>query len=132
VILVDTSIWVDHLRSGSAELSRLLEAGTVLAHPWVIGELALGNLSRRSEVMGLLQGLPQAVVATDHELLSFIDQEALQGTGIGYVDALLLAATRLTRDASLWSGERRLSVVAARLGVSFEPERPTPTGRGQG
>jgi hypothetical protein len=64
-----TSIWVDHLRSGSAQLSRLLEAGTVLAHPWVIGELALGNLSCRREVMGLLQGLPEAVVATDHELL---------------------------------------------------------------
>ena len=127
MILVDTSIWVDHLRTGSRTLARLLQGGAVLAHPWVTGELALGNLSRRSEVIALLQGLSQATVASDNEVLSLIDQEGLSGAGIGYVDAQLIAATRLTPDASLWTAERRLALAAARLGVGFEPDRPKPT-----
>lgn len=120
MILVDTSIWVDHLRSGDAALGGLLDRGAVLGHPWVTGELALGNLGRRSEVIRLLLGLPQAVVASDEEILNFIDQESLSGTGIGYVDTQLLAAARLTPDARLWTGERRLSALASRLGISFE------------
>ena len=124
MILVDTSVWVDHLRSGNAALGRLLESAAVLGHPWVTGELCLGNLSRRSEVIGLLQGLPQAVVASDEEVLGLIDGERLSGTGIGYVDAQLLAATRLTPDARLWTGERRLAAVAEHLGVAFAPEPP--------
>jgi predicted nucleic acid-binding protein len=123
VILVDTSIWVDHLRSGSATLARHLEADEVLCHPWVIGELALGNLGRRTDVLRLLQGLAQATVAADDEVLEFVAQEALYRSGIGYVDAQLLAATRLTPDALLWTKERRLSTLAARLGVVFEPSR---------
>jgi predicted nucleic acid-binding protein len=83
VILVDTSVWVDHLRSGKAALGRLLESGAVLGHPWVTGELCLGNLGRRSEVIWLLQGLPQAIVASDVEVLGFIDRESLSGAGIG-------------------------------------------------
>jgi predicted nucleic acid-binding protein len=124
VILVDTSIWVDHLRSGNAALGELLDRGAVLGHPWVTGELSLGNLGRHSEVIRLLHGLPQAVVASDEEVLSFIDLEGLPGSGIGYVDAQLLAATRLTPDARFWTGERRLSAAAARLGISFEPLPP--------
>jgi predicted nucleic acid-binding protein len=120
--LVDTSVWVDHLRSGNTALGRLLESGAVLGHPWVTGELCLGNLGRRSEVIRLLQGLPQAIVASDEEVLGFIDRESLAGAGIGYVDAQLLAATRLTPGASLWTGERRLTAVATRLGVAFAPE----------
>ena len=120
MILVDSSIWVDHLRSGNAALGDLLDHGAVLGHPWVTGELSLGNLGRRSEVIRLLQGLPQASVASDEEVLSFIDRERLSGTGIGYVDAQLLAATRLTPDARLWTAERRLSAVAARLAIVFE------------
>jgi predicted nucleic acid-binding protein len=122
VILVDTGVWVDHLRSGRAALGRLLETGVVLGHPWIIGELCLGNLGRRSEVIRLLQGLPQATVASEEEVLGFIDRASLSGAGIGYVDAQLLAATRLTPGARLWTGERRLTVVARRLGVAFEPE----------
>jgi predicted nucleic acid-binding protein len=122
VILVDTGVWVDHLRSGNAALGRFLETGAVLGHPWVTGELCLGNLGRRSEVIRLLRGLPQAIVASDEEVISFIDRESLSGAGIGYVDAQLLAATRLTPDASLWTGERRLAAVAARLRVAFAPE----------
>jgi len=122
VILVDTSVWVDHLRSGNAALGRLLESGAVLGHPWVTGELCLGNLGRRSEVIGLLRGLPQAIAASDEEVLGFIDRESLSGAGIGYVDAQLIAATRLTPDARLWTGERRLAAVATRVGVGFEPD----------
>jgi len=117
----DTSIWIDHLRSGNAVLAGLLNDIAVLAHPWVIGELALGNLSRRQEVIGLLYGLPQAAVAGEGEVLSLIDREALHGIGIGYVDAQLLAATRLTPDARLWTSDRRLSAVTRQLDLGFEP-----------
>ncbi len=123
MILADTSIWVDHLRSGSAALARQLEADEVLCHPWVIGELALGNLGRRHDVLRLLHGLAQATVASDEEVLEFITREALYRSDIGYVDAQLLAATRLTPDALLWTTERRLSTVAARLGVGFRASR---------
>jgi len=123
VILADTSIWVDHLRSGNATLARQLEADEVLCHPWVIGELALGNLGRGNDVLRLLQGLAQATVASAEEVLEFIAQEALYRSGIGYVDAQLLAATRLTPDALLWTTESRLSTVAARLGVGFQASR---------
>lgn len=117
MILVDTSLWIDHLRSGNDTLVALLERGAVLAHPWVTGELALGNLGSREEVLGLLRSLPQATVAEDDEVLRLIEDEALHGAGIGYVDAQLLAASRLTPDARLWTKDKRLSTLAARLGL---------------
>lgn len=117
MILVDTSVWIDHLRHGRAELAAKLDNGSVLGHPWVTGELALGNLANRQEVLGLLRGLPQATVGSDDELLLLIDEERLSGEGVGYVDVQLLAATRLTPDARLWSDDTRLSTVAARLGL---------------
>ena len=118
MILVDTSIWIDHLRTGDPELSELLRDGQVLAHPWVTGELALGHLSRRSEILGLLQNLPQATVATDDEVLTFIDKRHLFGLGIGYVDAHLMAATTLTTAARLWTRDKRLAVVAVQHGLA--------------
>jgi len=121
VILVDTSIWIDHLHAANAILVRLLGNGAVLGHSWVTGELALGNLSRRDEVIGLLAALPQATEARNDEVLRLIKQEALYGAGIGYVDAHLLAATRLTSDTTLWTRDRRLLVVAAHLGLDFQP-----------
>lgn len=123
MILPDTSVWIDHLRYGDALLARLLNDGAVLAHPLVTGELALGNLSHRADVIRLLRGLPQADVATDHEILTLIEREVLHGTGIGYVDAQLLAATRLTPDATLWTRDKRLSALSARLGMEFTGER---------
>ncbi len=117
MILVDTSIWVDHLRTGEPALAHLLDHGLVLAHPWVKGELALGRLSQRHEILGLLTGLPSAEIATDAEVLSLIEAERLYGLGVGYVDAQLLAATRLTADARLWTADKRLAVVARRLGL---------------
>jgi predicted nucleic acid-binding protein len=119
VILVDTSIWIDHLHSGDENLVRLLGNSAVLAHPWVTGELALGNLNHRGEVIGLLHGLPQATLAGDDEVRGLIEQEGLGGAGIGYVEAHLLAATRHTADATLWTRDKRLSEVATRLGLAF-------------
>lgn len=115
MILVDTSVWVDHLRAGEPTLVHLLNHGLVLAHPWVTGELALGHLSQRKDILGLLTGLPSAEIATDAEVLGLIEAEQLSGLGVGYVDAQLLAATRLTADARLWTADKRLAVVARRL-----------------
>lgn len=122
MILVDTSVWIDHLRAGSAPLARLLDHGDVTGHPWVIGELALGHLEQRAEVLALLADLPQATVATPPEVLTLIERHQLQGVGIGYVDAQLLAATKLTPGATLWSTDRRLAAVASRLGHAFDPD----------
>lgn len=121
MILVDTSIWVDHLRTGDEALARLLNAGSVLSHPFVIGELALGNLHQREAVLGLLQGLPAAESAIDAEVLTLIAASGLAGRGIGYVDAHLLAATRLTDGARFWTRDKRLAAIADELGVKFAP-----------
>ena len=118
MILVDTSVWIDHLRSASAILRELLGDGEVLGHPFVLGELALGNLRRREEILRILRRLPQATSASHGELLEFIDREALFGRGIGYVDAHLLAAARLTTGTKLWTHDRRLQAVAAQLGLA--------------
>lgn len=121
MILVDTSVWVDHLRSGDRVLARLLDDSHVLAHPWVIGEFALGRLRNRREIIDLLENLPSATLATPAEILLLIEESDLAGRGIGYVAVQLLAATRLTPDARIWTRDRRLASVAAHLGVAFEP-----------
>lgn len=118
MILVDTSVWIDHLRVGEPPLATLLHDGHVLTHPWVIGELALGQLSRRSEILVLLDNLPKARTATDLEVLALVENRHLFGLGIGYVDAHLLAATLLTTDAALWTRDERLASVATRLGLA--------------
>jgi predicted nucleic acid-binding protein len=118
VILVDTSVWVDHLRASDKALIVLLNAGAVLAHPFVIGELALGNLRQREIVLTALSDLPQASVATDLETLHFIDRHTLSGRGIGYIDAHLLAAVQLTAGAELWTKDKRLHGVAVELGLA--------------
>ena len=116
MILVDTSVWVDHLRAGDPALAGLLETGRVLAHPFVIGELALGNLRQR-QLLRWLHDLPAAPTAADAEVLSFIERRALAGSGIGYVDAHLLASAQLGA-AALWTRDTRLSAVAERLGLA--------------
>lgn len=118
MILIDTSVWVDHLRAGNKELSALLDAGTVLAHPFVIGELALGNLRQRAIVLNALSDLPRSCVATDAEVLHFIQRHELFGRGIGYIDAHLLAAVHLTPGTELWTNDRRLRAVAIHLGMA--------------
>jgi len=118
VILVDTSVWIDHLRSGDATLAGLLDAGQVLTHPFIVGELALGNLRQRERVVADLLELPQAFAAGDDEVRHFIRRERLFGIGIGYLDAHLLAATRLTPGALLWTRDKRLSAAAQRLSLA--------------
>lgn len=121
MILVDTSVWIDHLRSEEAHLVDLLNDNQVLIHPMVIAELALGNLRNRDEVLSLLSGLPRTPVATDDELLYFVKLHRLMGLGIGYVDAHLLSAATLAGQTPLWTGDRRLSSVAADLDLSYNP-----------
>jgi predicted nucleic acid-binding protein len=121
LILVDTSIWIDHLRADNSALRGLLDAGGVLTHPFVIGELALGRMGQREMILAALLDLPRAELATDAEALGFINREALIGRGIGYVDAHLLASVRLTAGAQLWTKDARLRDVADALGLAMTP-----------
>jgi predicted nucleic acid-binding protein len=118
VILVDTSIWIDHLRRGHPSLITALELGRVLIHPFVVGELACGTLNRRAEILTLLRELPPAPVATDDEALEFIERRGLMGRGIGYVDVHLLASVALAGDARLWTRDKRLAAVASELALA--------------
>lgn len=121
MILVDTSVWVDHLRHGNQVLSRLLEGNEVLVHPFVIGELACGNLANRRDILALLSRLPAAPLADQDEVLLLIDQRRLMGRGIGFIDAHLLAATLLATDARLWTRDRRLGNLALALDRGWDP-----------
>ncbi|MBA2565057.1 MAG: PIN domain-containing protein [Gemmatimonadetes bacterium] len=123
MILVDSSVWVDHLRGGEPALVSALGAGRVLMHPFVLGELACGNLRNRREVLGLLRRLPSAPTVTDSEALGFLEDHALMGRGIGYVDVHLLAATALAGAARLWTRDQRLAAVAARLKLALDKPR---------
>ena len=120
MILVDTSVWVDHLRRSEPDLIDALDSGLVLMHPFVLGEIACGNLKRRADVLSLMSALPQAAMATDNEALEFIDRRRLMGRGIGYIDVHLLASAVLTGTATLWTRDKRLSVVADDLALNFE------------
>ena len=120
MILVDTSVWIEHLRAGDDLLARLLESTQVLTHPFVIGELACGNLSNRTEILSLLADLPRAVVATDVEVLLFIEQHKLMGRGVGYIDAHLLASTALGNSARIWTRDKRLAALAVELDIAYQ------------
>ena len=120
MILVDTSVWIDHLRSGDKMLAQLLENTQVLAHPFVIGELACGNLSNRTEVLTLLADLPKVATATDEEVLFFIEQHQLMGRGLGYIDAHLLSSTFLGGPAKIWTRDKRLAALAVELGKAYQ------------
>lgn len=112
MVLADTSVWIDHLRRGNPRLVAALEDGQVATHPFVIGEIACGNLRNRTEVLALLHHLPLAPVATDREALGFIERRRLMGLGIGYVDVHLLASAALGDALELWTLDTRLSAVA--------------------
>ena len=113
---MDTSVWVDHLRKGNARLTALLDDGLVLVHPFVLGELALGRMKRRAEVLGLLDEMPRAEAANHEEALEFVDRHGLAGSGVGWVDVHLLVSAALT-GASLWTLDRRLAAAAGRLAL---------------
>jgi predicted nucleic acid-binding protein len=122
MILVDTSVWIDHFRHGDPLLSKLLQDRQILAHPFVIGELALGSLRQRDTILAALRGLPHSLVASDGEVQTFIERHTLFGTGIGYIDAHLLAGTFLSAGARLWTRDKRLRDIAVRLAVNASPD----------
>jgi hypothetical protein len=107
MILVDTSVWIEHFLSGSPELETLLNEGAVACHPFIVGELACGNLKNRLEIISLLQELPMASCAEDAEVIQFIDDHKLMEKGLGYIDIHLLMAALLTR-VPLWTFDKRL------------------------
>lgn len=119
MILADTSVWVDHLRERAPALAAALEQGSVLMHPFVLGELACGNLKNRGEVLRLLGELPAAPMATDAETRDFIERRSLMGRGMGYIDVHLLASVALSGTAQLWTRDKRLAAVAADLGLAY-------------
>jgi len=124
MVLADSSVWIDHLRFAEPQLERLLRTGDVLGHPMVSGELALGNIKNRMQVLEDIDNLGQAIAATDEEVRRFIENHRLFGRGVGYIDAHLLVAVQLTPDAVLWTRDKRLREVAQELRMGFEEARP--------
>jgi len=118
MILVDTSVWVAHLRQGAAGLEALLNEGLVVCHPFIIGELACGNLQNRYEILVLLQALPQAILAKHEEVMQFIEDFHLMGKGLGYLDMHLLASALLTR-VPLWTLDQKLKKAAIKLDLGY-------------
>jgi predicted nucleic acid-binding protein len=116
VIIADTSVWAHHIQEPSADFLAHLQADQVLMHPWVIGELALGNLPKRAAFLKLLRALPEAVEARDEEVMEMIEINGLHGSGIGWVDIHLAASARLNK-ADLWTRDKRLFAVASRIGL---------------
>jgi predicted nucleic acid-binding protein len=121
MVLVDTSVWVDHFRRRDSRLSELLENTLVLTHPFVIGELACGHLARRSEVLSALHELPRVTPVGHEEALEFLESHALQGRGLGWIDLHLLASARLAR-VPLWCRDKRLAEVAGSLSLAMRQD----------
>lgn len=119
MVIFDTSIWIDHIREASPNLTALLESGMILMHPFVIGELACGNMRNRELTLSLLSDLPQCSVATHQEVLRFIEVHQLMRRGIGYVDVHLLAAATVSQ-AKLWTRDKRLHNIAAELKLEYQ------------
>jgi len=119
VVIVDTSIWVTHLRQGSRQLEELLLDAQVVCHPFIIGELVCGNIKQRAEFLSLLQSLPMVPMVEPDELLFFIERHALMGRGIGFVDAHLLASAHVSRTP-LWSSDKTLESAAVELKIAYE------------
>ena len=118
MVLVDTSVWVDHLREHDDALADLLNAGEVACHPFVVGELACGGIRNRSEILSLLSALPSLSKAEDDEVLLFIDRHSLTGRGLGLIDVHLLASCMLG-GVPLWTRDRKLAGAAVELGLGL-------------
>lgn len=121
MVLVDTSVWVSHFREGNAELETLLNRGGVLCHPFIVGELACGNLKDRAEILYLLRQLPRSLDASHDEVIAFIEINRLMGKGIGFVDVALLASAVLS-DVPLWTLDKRLAQAADALHAAYHRE----------
>jgi predicted nucleic acid-binding protein len=118
MVLVDTSVWVSHLRDGNAELANLLNDGRVLCHPLILGELACGNLKDRTVILSFLQLLPMSIEAEHHEVLSFIENNRLMGKGMGYVDVHLITSAVLT-SVPVWTLDKKLAQAADSLYINY-------------
>ncbi len=118
MILVDTSVWVDHFRSGNGGLANLLNEGEVASHIFIIGELACGNLSNRSEILSLFRSLPLVHHAEHEEVLHFIDNYKLMGKGLGYIDIHLIASAMLSR-VPIWTLDKKLKEVSSKLRLAY-------------
>jgi len=117
MILVDTNIWINHFNKVDPQLIELLNVGAVACHPFIIGELACGNIKNRVEILSLLNALPSTPIADPNEILEFIDIHALMGKGLGYVDIHLLVSSML-EGILFWTADRRLDKVALDLKIS--------------
>lgn len=126
MILVDTSIWIDHFRHGDAELRKIIEDDRLLCHPVVIGELALGSLRDRDAIMTYLAAQPEALIASHDEVTVMIDQHSIFSMGIGYTDAHLLASALIDRRSILWTRDKRLAAAAQKAGASIHVSINTP------
>lgn len=118
MVLVDTSVWIDHFRKHDDVLAELLIKNNVLTHPFVRGELALGNLRQRDIILNLLDNLPQAGVAYSEEINFFIEKNALFGLGIGLIDVHLLASAKIAQNTMLWTRDKKLMSAAVRLNLA--------------
>lgn len=118
MVLVDTSVWVNYLRQGQPELQKLLLDAKVASHPFIIGELACGNISNREEILSLLSSLPLLEEVEHDELLLFIEHNQLMGTGLGFVDVHLMASAVLS-DIPIWTEDKRLKKACLSLGINF-------------
>lgn len=119
MVLVDTSVWVAHLRDGHPGLVQLLFGGKVMCHPLIIGELACGHIENREEILMLLNSLPSAIKAGHEEVLHFIETHHLMGIGLGYIDVHLLVSAMLS-GISMWTDDNPLKKAARNLGISFK------------
>lgn len=119
MILVDTSTWVSHLRNGNSKLEELLNDGDVFCHPFIIGELACGNIKNRTEILSLLSALPKVDLLDNTEVLLFIERNKLMGKGLGLIDVHLLASAILS-EAPLWTLDTKLKHVAHTLSAAYE------------
>jgi predicted nucleic acid-binding protein len=117
MVLVDTSVWVAHFRERNSGFASLLNNGQVLCHPFVIGELACGNLKQRSEILSLLCALPSVVVAEHNEVMDFIENQSLMGKGLGFIDIHLITSALMSR-VTLWTFDRKMNQFAALLGLA--------------
>jgi predicted nucleic acid-binding protein len=122
MILIDTSVWIDHFRAAEPMMARLTEEETILMHPLVFGELAMGNFANRSGVLKWLADFIPAVLADHDEVLGLIESQALHGKGLGFVDAHLIASARLMPSAKLWARDKRMLLAAAAAGISVLAE----------
>ena len=119
MVLVDTSIWISHLREGNSHLEVLLNSGDVLYHPFIIGELACGTLKNRDELLSLFNSLPIARIVEHDEVLKFIEKRNLMSMGLGYIDVHLLASALLS-DSPIWSLDKKLNKIAHDMDISFK------------